>query len=88
METSPASVEQAILSAINAVSTRKFDFLEKTMPIEHMGIDSITLSQVVLHIESAFAKEIPESVLVQLSEVATVGQFVDYLRDFYEAPSG
>jgi acyl carrier protein len=87
MQPSRTSVEDVILAAVNAVSHQRFEFLDKTAPIERIGLDSIALSQVILNIEGRFTREIPEAVLVKLSDVTTVGQFVDLLGDFYVGPA-
>jgi acyl carrier protein len=88
METSRTEVEHAILAAVNAVSSQKLQFLDKAAPIERVGLDSIALSQVILHIESRFACEMPEQVLVRIGDVETVGEFIDLLGDFYARSVG
>lgn len=76
-------IQAALLSSLKRVTGRQYTNVPLTMSVNEIGVDSLGLSQVVLHIEEAMGSEIEDAVLTELIEAETIGDFYHALVDQY-----
>lgn len=69
----PKSLVPLLLSGLNEVSATKYDTLPVNLTIEQIGLDSISLSQLVLFIEDELGYQIPDAMLIDIAKAETVG---------------
>ncbi len=72
-------LETALLNAINAVTGSDMTALPADWTIDQTGFDSITLSEIIFHLEDNLGVEIEEERLLQMVEATTMAEFLGAL---------
>lgn len=87
-DVSEAAINSALLSALNRVTGKGYSAVPFQMPAAEVGLDSLGLSQVILHLEETIGCEIDDRVLIKLIEAETIGEFqVALLEQLAERPA-
>jgi acyl carrier protein len=76
-----ARLQDVLVAAINAATHEQIFSVPMEWTIDQIGVDSITLSEIIFHIEDALGIEIGEATLLRMVEASTVGEFFIALRE-------
>lgn len=74
-QVSEATLNATLLAALNRITGKAYQTVPMDLPAEDVGLDSLGLSQVILHLEETLGRDIEDGVLLKLIEAETIGDF-------------
>ncbi len=81
-EANSERIKSVLLAEFNRLTPAPQAALQLDLEIEQIGLDSISLTQIVFAIEEALNLELSEAVIGELSEAHTIGNFYETLSRF------
>ena len=73
-------LENILLNAFNSLEDRRFDALDRTARIEELGLDSLSMNQILLYLEERLGGSLSDETLERMADAVTVGDLLDTLK--------